>query len=76
MKFYVVGDEQGHVYDCTTTRAEAETVLRANVAHGGDKGGTVTLVDCPVNAKTIQALLGNIGGYANYSKEILRIDPQ
>lgn len=58
MRFYVCADDQGQTFDCVMTRKEA-----IDMVHNSG-GGQVTMLDVPVNAESIQRLLGNIGGFA------------
>jgi hypothetical protein len=58
MIFYVCEDTDGCVFDCVTKLQEAKDIV------GGAGGGTITELKVPVNADTIQRLLGNLGGYA------------
>ena len=66
MIFYIITDADGSVFDCTTKLAEAKQIAI-------DDGGlcVVTRLDVDVSAETIRRLLGNHGGYAKSSKEVL-----
>jgi hypothetical protein len=58
MKFYVCHDVDDQAFDCCFTLKKAKEIVN------NDGGGAVVMVDVPVNADTIQRLLGNRGNYA------------
>ena len=62
MKFYICHDAEDSVFDCCFTLKEAKEIV-----HNAG-GGMVVMVDVPVNAETVQKLLGNMGGYATNQK--------
>lgn len=62
MKFYVCLDSLGETFDCAMTRKESTEIV-----HNAG-GGSVMVMEIPVNAKSIQRLLGSFGGYAKTVK--------
>lgn len=62
MKFYVCVDSVGETFDCVMTKKESTEIV-----HNAG-GGSVTVMDIPVNAISIQRLLGSFGGYAKTVK--------
>lgn len=62
MRFYVCQDNLGETFDCVMTKKDAEEIVR----NAG--GGSVMVMDIPINATSIQRILGNFGGYAKAVK--------
>lgn len=58
MRFYVCNNTDNETFDCVLKLSEAKQIV---IAEGG---GTVEVLDVPVNADTVRKLLGNLGGYA------------
>lgn len=62
MKFYVCLDDSGQTFDCVMTKKQSREIV-----HNAG-GGSVMVMDIPINATSIQRLLGNFGGYAKAVK--------
>jgi hypothetical protein len=68
MKFYLILDVDDGVVDCRTSIREAKLACPF--------GGSVTMVDVPINAETVRRLLGNEGGYATETKTVFNYGDQ
>lgn len=67
MKFYVVSVDFGGVIGCETSKARAVKLVRES----GAKSYSITCVTCTPNTETVRRLLGNVGGFAENSVEVI-----
>lgn len=68
MRFYVVETEGGETLGCELSlKAAHATATKYGYTR---REYTVDLVQCAANAETIRRLLGQLGGYANETKQV------
>jgi hypothetical protein len=62
MRFYLIFESDGSVVDCRTSIRGAKLACPF--------GGSVDMIDVPINSETVRRLLGNEGGYATETKTV------
>lgn len=67
MKFYVIANAEGSTVGCETSLRRAKQFVKAEAR----EGYTITCITCKPDAETVRRLLGNLGGFAEDSVEVM-----